>query len=357
MERDIQVIKNLLIFLSSIVIAYLLKVLSYMFIPLVLAIFIAIVLYPILTWFRNRRIPFWASIVIIFVVGFFLLNGVGNVIIDTVSDIIADKDHLYAQIQHKATPFFAYIKDLTGIDLNNYSESAWTYIQKFVSFEQVLYSSSTFASFLSSLAGTLFMTLLYLFVTLGGILQYDQYLNYLEKSDVEDGKGSWAIAFEEVMASINTYMKVKLVVSLATGLCFSLICSLCGVDYAFFWGFLACILNFIPTFGSIIASVPPILLGWVQIEVFGWFILFVMLLLTCQTIIGNVVEPMMMGNSLSINTVFVFLALVVWGYLWGITGSILSVPMLVLIRVILQQMPDAQFLVRLMGNAPEPEKK
>jgi len=131
-----------------------------------------------------------------------------------------------------------------------------------------------------------------------------------------------------------------------------MICSLFGVDFAIFWGFLAFVLNFVPTVGSIVATAPPLLLGWIQIDAYGTLALFALLMIAVQFVMGNIVDPLLMGNSLSINTVVIILGLVFWGYLWGITGMILSVPLLVLIKVILQQIPDARFLVRLMDSSP-----
>lgn len=139
--------------------------------------------------------------------------------------------------------------------------------------------------------------------------------------------------------------------SLCTGVGYGLTCWIFDIDFALFWGFLAFVLNFIPTVGSIIATIPPLLLGLIQLAspgaVFGLF----GLLLTIQFSFGNIIEPKLMGNSLSLNTVVVILGLVFWGYLWGVAGMVLSVPMLVLFKVILAQFDEAKIIVRLMGSS------
>jgi len=111
------------------------------------------------------------------------------------------------------------------------------------------------------------------------------------------------------------------------------------------------IFNFIPTIGSIIATIPPILLALVQIEGMEMILLMILILIIIQILAGNIIEPRLMGSSLALNTITVILGLVFWGYLWGVTGMILSVPLLVLSKVILTQIPEAQILVRLMGNS------
>ncbi|MDW8288986.1 MAG: AI-2E family transporter, partial [Flammeovirgaceae bacterium] len=141
--------------------------------------------------------------------------------------------------------------------------------------------------------------------------------------------------------------------SLFTGVGFWLVCWLFGVHFSMFWGFLAFILNFIPNLGSIIATIPPLFLGLIEIESIGTFLFFASMLIATQFYFGNIFEPKFMGKSLSINTVTIILGLVFWGKLWGITGMLLSVPLLVLLKVILSQIPDAQFIVKLMGTYDE----
>ena len=132
-------------------------------------------------------------------------------------------------------------------------------------------------------------------------------------------------------------------------------CWLFGIDFALFWGFLAFVLNFIPTVGSIVATVPPILLGLIQLSTMSALLLLVLCLVVIQFFFGNFLEPKLLGTSLSLNTVVVILGLVFWGYLWGVTGMILSVPLLVLLKVILTQIPDAMLIVRLMGSSGKPD--
>jgi AI-2 transport protein TqsA len=176
------------------------------------------------------------------------------------------------------------------------------------------------------------------------------YINYLEGDD-DIGKQRLLKAFVEVKDAVASYMKVKFFTSLCTGLCFSLICWAFGLDFVVFWGFFAFLLNFIPTVGSIIATIPPILLGLIQIDSGANYLFFILLLVLTQFTWGNIIEPLMMGSSLALNTVTVILGLVIWGYIWGIAGMLLSVPLIVLARVILAQIPDADLIVKLMGRS------
>lgn len=219
-----------------------------------------------------------------------------------------------------------------------------------ISTEFLLNTSGVVASSVGSFTFNFILCAIYLVAVLGSIVRYEKYISYLEGDD-SVGKERLINSFVEVKTSIVSYMKVKFFTSFCTGLCFGIICFAFGVDFALFWGFLAFLLNFIPTVGSIAATIPPLLLGLIQIDSGGSFTFFIILLIATQFIWGNVIEPYVMGSSVALNTVTVILGLVIWGYIWGVAGMLLSVPLIVMARVILSQIPDADLLVKLMGRS------
>ncbi len=346
MERDLRTIKVILLIFGGIVIVYLLHILATLLIPLALALFIAILLQPILAWFERKRWPFSLSLTAISITTLSFLALFGTIFYQTGLSIAEEKDVLLAQINTKLDGIFAWVNSLPGIDLK--AEQFTEMFTNIISSDWLLKSSGVFAGILGDFTGTFFMTALYLIAFLGGILKYEQYIRYLEEGNASK-QDNLLQSFEQVKTSITTYIKIKFFVSFLTGLGFALACWLFGINFAIFWGFLAFILNFIPTVGSIMATIPPIALGLVQLDGTGVVFLLLAILALIQVIFGNIVEPRLMGSSLSLNTVAVILGLVFWGYIWGITGMILSVPLLVLVKVILTQFPEATILVRLMG--------
>lgn len=352
MEKDLQSIRNSLVFLVAILIIYLISLLSPLLIPLTLALFFAILLQPVLAWFERKHIPFVISLTIIAAGAISILALIGTLIYQTAKQIASQQDKLTAQIQAKLTGTLQKLSVLSGetIDIND----VLGHVSNFISWEKIFKYTGSFAEGLGDFSGSFFMTSLYLVAFLSGILQYEKYIHYLEgapaKPTEKDSESRMLKAFERIKSSLVTYVKIKFLISLGTGVFYSVVCLFFGIDFAIFWGFLAFILNFIPTVGSIIATIPPLLLGLVQLDSLGMALFMSTLLLAVQLIFGNVVEPKLTGDRLSLNTVMVILGLVFWGYLWGITGMILSVPLLVLIKVILEQMPDAKILVKLMGD-------
>lgn len=350
MEKDIKKIKNILSVLLAFLLIYLLSVLSSLLIPLALALFIAILLQPVLSWFENKRWPFALSLTVVSVSSLGILWLLGMLFYRTGVNIIKQKAYLLHQVHIKLDEVLVWINSLPGVNIQ--SRDLVDVISGIMSYDWLIKSSGQFAGILGDFTGTFFMTALYLIGFLGGILKYEQYIHYLQEGSADNDQ-SMLSGFEQVKSSIVTYMKVKFFVSFLTGLGYFIICWAFGIKFAFFWGFLAFLLNFIPTVGSIIATIPPLLFGLIQFSSMGAVGILIVLLMAVQIVMGNVVEPKVTGSSLSLNTIVVILGLVFWGYLWGITGMILSVPLLVLTKVILSQLPDAQLLVRLMGSRDE----
>lgn len=356
MENDIKVIKNILLFVFGILVIYLISLLSSLLIPLALALFLAMLLQPALAWFERKRVPFLISLLGIGIPSLGGLTLSGLIFYKTGKELAAEKDILLNQIEHKLIPLVESINNLTGLSfsikdlIHGTTQEALNQVEPLFSIDWLVDSYNSVIGAVGNFTGLFFMTLLYFIVLLGSILKYEQYLHYLEQ---DSDKKKLLQAFEKVKQSVVTYMKVKFMISLLTGVGYWIICILFGIEFALFWGFLAFILNFIPTFGSIIATIPPLLLGLVVFDSMSHLGFLVISLFSVQIIMGNIVEPKLMGEKLSLNTITVLLGLLFWGYLWGITGMILSMPLLVLVKVILSQIPEATMFVRLMGSTPE----
>ena len=143
--------------------------------------------------------------------------------------------------------------------------------------------------------------------------------------------------------------------SMATGALVGVILAILGVDLAMVFGILAFVLNFIPNIGSLIAIVLPLPLVLVDPEfTLTLLVLAIALPGAVQMVIGNVIEPMWMGRKLGLSTVVVFLSLVVWGWIWGPVGMLLSVPLTMIIKILLEDSEDYH-VVAMMLDTGEPE--
>jgi predicted PurR-regulated permease PerM len=158
--------------------------------------------------------------------------------------------------------------------------------------------------------------------------------------------------FALIVTEVNEYVVIKTYISLAMGAVAWLMLAILGVDFALLWGVVAFLLNFVPNIGALIASVPPVLLALLQfgvaraaIAMFGFVVM--------HMVIGNMVEPRWMGRRLGMSTLVVFLSLIFWGWLWGGVGMLLSVPLTMIIKILLENSDDWRWLAILMdGDVP-----
>ncbi|MEM8964493.1 MAG: AI-2E family transporter [Acidobacteriota bacterium] len=148
---------------------------------------------------------------------------------------------------------------------------------------------------------------------------------------------------------VQLYLGIKTLVSLVTGVAAGTWVALLGVDYPLLWGLIAFLFNYIPTLGSIIAGIAPVLLTLVDIgpaSAAGVALGYVVI----NVILGNFVEPHLMGRQFGLSTLVVFLSLVFWGWLWGPVGMLLSVPLTMVVKILLENSPDLRWIGVLLGR-------
>ena len=166
------------------------------------------------------------------------------------------------------------------------------------------------------------------------------------------GPGVDLSRYEEMARMVYEYMSIKAVLSLVTGALASLLTWLAGVDFPLLWGLVAFLFNFVPNIGSIIAAVPAILLAFLQygvatgLVVAGGYGLI-------NVAIGTVLEPRVMGRRLGLSTLVVFLSLIVWGWVLGPVGMLLSVPLTMAVKIVCESREDLRIIAVLLGPASE----
>lgn len=157
---------------------------------------------------------------------------------------------------------------------------------------------------------------------------------------------------DRFLHSVNQYMVIKTLVSLATGVIIGTGLAIIGVDYALLWGVVAFLFNYIPNIGSIIAAIPSVMLAFIQLgpaAAGGTALLY----LATNTVMGNVVEPKYMGRGLGLSTLVVFLSLIFWGWLLGSVGMLLSVPLTMIVKIALESSKGGSWLAILLADDVE----
>jgi len=159
--------------------------------------------------------------------------------------------------------------------------------------------------------------------------------------------------WREIDTRVRRYILVKVATSALTGVLVAVILTILGLDLAVVFGVLAFLLNFIPSVGSIIATVLPLPVALVQYDTTMMVLLVLVVPGAVQLAIGNLVEPKIMGSALSLHPITILLALVFWGILWGIAGMLLAAPITAVLKIVLDRVPGAQAAARLLeGELP-----
>jgi len=155
--------------------------------------------------------------------------------------------------------------------------------------------------------------------------------------------------FTSAGEKVTRYLLIKTLISAFTGICAALICRFAGLDFWVMWGLIAFLLNYIPSIGSILAAVPPMLLAMVQLGP-GSSLGIGASYLVANLVFGNLLEPRLMGQSLGLSPLVVFLSLVFWGWVWGPVGMLLCVPMTVMGKLVLESNADTRWIAVFLGS-------
>jgi predicted PurR-regulated permease PerM len=158
--------------------------------------------------------------------------------------------------------------------------------------------------------------------------------------------------FKDITEQVQRYIVTKFLISLSVGILVGFILWLFKIEFFIIWAFFALLLNFIPNVGSVFAVIMPSLMALVQYESFGYAALVAAVIIVVQNIIGNIIEPKIFGDRLGLNPLVILLSLLIWGYIWGIVGMFLAVPLTAIAKIILSNSSskNLRFITNLMSN-------
>jgi len=158
-----------------------------------------------------------------------------------------------------------------------------------------------------------------------------------------------------LFTSINRYMLIKCITSFGTGLCIWIWLKIIGIEYAIALGVAAVLFNFIPIVGNVFMAVPAVLIALVQAN-FSTALLVTLGYVLVNGVIGNLVEPRLMGRELGISSVVVLLSLLFWGWVFGPVGLFLSVPLTMVLAVALNASPQTRPIAIMLGSEVTPSE-
>ncbi len=277
------------------------------------------------------------SIFLALIVVILLFSGVVQMIGDTVEQVrIAAPDY-----QDNVTKILERLASLTGIQV----APAIAHWAKDLDLGGII---GSFATAIMGLAGNAGLVAIYV----AFLLLEERYFGIKLRIMFPDTERRKRVnqMLDAIQVQIRQYVYIKTMVSALTGIVSYAILLWVGVDYAPFWALLIFMLNYIPTIGSMIAVLLPTALSLVQFDTFGPFVTLLVSLGTVQMLIGNFLEPRLMGSSLNLSPLVVILALSLWGQMWGVTGMFLSVPITVISMIVLANFPQTRAIAVAMSE-------
>ena len=309
-------------------------------IPLMIAWLLSYVCGPVVNYLVRKKIPLGVAVFVVLVLVLFVCYLGGIFLSGRIRAVLAESPRYLNQLN------LIYQDAISNLNLPPDILAEVDWVEKLG--PKLAVMSGSLAVFMASFAGNLLLVLIFLVFMLVG----KPYFKYkVERAFPADQASQFAQITTSISKQIGQYLVVKVAISGTTGVLVWFALTLLKVEFALTWGALAFFLNFIPSIGSILASIPPILLAIVQFYPSAWMpVVTAIVLLLIQMVMGNVLEPKIMGESLNLSPVVILLSLVFFGWLWGIVGALLSVPIAATIKIFCENIEGLKPISVLMGS-------
>lgn len=287
--------------------------------------------------FVHRYIPRWLKTLAASFVIFYILFLSARILIYNIEVLSNSYDDYASNVEILAER----IRLLFGID----------HKAEITQFITNLNAGAYFQSFLNSLSEILGNMIMIAFYIVFIFIEESYFVQKVQLIATESGNPeAYKETFKKIDKTMSRYIGLKSLIALATATLGYFVFFFVGLNAPVFWAFLLFMMNFIPSIGPILASILPASFALLQFGGFKEFLIIISALTSISLLIGNFLEPRLMGNTLNISPLVAILSLAVWGSLWGITGMLLSVPITVALIIILSQFPSTRSIAILLSE-------
>lgn len=338
-------LRMLIMLAAALVTLIALRELRDLLVPILLAAFLAIISYSITDLLRKKlNFPHWLAVIFTLIVDAGIIFAVGTLIHFLAADMKATlQSEVTLKFQEKYQDFLMWL-DKWG--LGEQAGHVLSAPQDYLGMEKIFnVSQAVGSSAISFLSMTTLILVLMTFL-LGEAPLFKK--NFKSLPNSVQGKQQVFSALK----GIQRYLFIKTIASACTGLLAWWLCAAMDVPFAFLWGVVAYVLNYIPTIGSIVAAIPPILLAML---LGNWGDTFLVAggYIAINFMIGNGIEPIFLGKQFGIATSVVLLSVLLWGWVWGPVGMFLAVPISVLTKLALENSRDLYWVAAIIDDDTE----
>ncbi len=308
---------------------FVLKELQSILLPLFIAVIMALLFEPFYEYLKCRKVPAGLAILIIIIIIGLMLAAASAFIATSVNSFIGELPKYLDKLDLMITQFGASLK-IPKNEVANFKNSL-----KFTSLLKNQSIPGYLSSAFSSVAGV-FTDFILILIYISFILSELSSIKIrILKAFSTDRATAIALNINAIFTDIRTYLVGKTIINLIHATAITILLYALGIDFAIVWGLLTFFLNFIPSFGSLIATIFPFLTALLQFDSLVMPLVLLSALVAMAQIAGNIIEPKVLGDRLDLSPILLILSLIFWGYVWGIMGMILSVPIMSMIKIVL----------------------
>jgi len=333
----------LMVFICCFLAGAVLKIASSVILPFTIAILLAFVMYPLVKVLDKLHFPRFLSIILVVIIIVAGLYGFGMVLFTSGRVVVSQ----YPKYENRLTEIYIWAARSFGLSYDeglSFWENMWgqlgirTWVYRFTfSF------SSIFVKFLQN------AVLVVIFV--GFILFEASYFKEKLEAAFENRSDRINRIGHDLMSQVSRYLTAKFFISLANGVIFAVSFYLVGLEFAVVWGVIQFLLNFIPAIGSIVAGLGICLSALIQFWPDPGPILVVLIIvLVVNIILGNILDPKIIGDHVGISPLMIMISLLIWGWIWGFAGMLLAIPMTVIIKIVCENIPIMEPVSVLIGS-------
>ncbi len=373
------VIKFFISAIGIIVMLFVLKELQHIFLPLVIAYFLFFLFEPLNKLLAKIKIPHGIAIVFDILVSIIFIGGASKIVIDAFVQFGQKLPIIEIKLNHLVS------NTARSLGLEDESLINFKISSVLESFDYGGLAGGIFSSTIEVVTYTFLILFFFIFISSGhekiveairvryvekGVkssikkikkeLQMKEELDKEHHYTIDEDLETMTIqretklqrTFKDITVKVQKYIFTKFMISLLLGVIVGVVTWSFGIEFFIVWAVLSLLLNFIPNIGSVIAVLFISLMTLIQYESIGYTLLVLVTLILIQNVIGNILEPKIFGDRLGLNPLVILFSLMLWGYIWGIIGMFLSVPLTAVIKIIVSNSSskNMRFFANIMSN-------
>jgi predicted PurR-regulated permease PerM len=340
-DRPAAASRVLLTFASLVVVVAGLRAAAPILVPVFLGFFFALLSLPLADWLERRGVRRGLAIAVTVLAGAAVVAVAGLFVTASLGELAQALPIYQVRLQRTAQTVVGWLQS------RGFLPPGWSAAELFRAAPLVDLLSGTVKGVAALLTDAVLVLLTMVFTLLEASGLREKVVAALGQPRAERRR------FARVAREVQRYLGIKTAVSLLTGILIGVWVAIVGLDFPLLWGFLAFLFHYVPNIGAILASVPAVVLGMVQFGVGGATMVGVGYLVV-NMVLGNFLEPQLLGRRLGLSPLVVFLSLVFWGWTWGPIGMFLSVPLTMAAKILLEATPRLAWVAILLGPNPSP---